>query len=864
MIIDMGDRAQRLNIPVHLTLPMPSKRVIPFLCSVPLPVGFKMPRAYLCSRGRVSCLLDGFQLVPDVVKHRTWYQFSGTASAAEDDPSNVSLLVVEHCGEGQVSNSCSNLITSNQRIALSNCSETTLLCAFRSDSCQSEIFVESPLVRLSNGIEFRGVLGRPVIKRSGKILSVTRYRIDFPSCTALRGCLDIWCWTAAGLIRWEFCIVNTQAAQHRHGLWDLGDKYSLYVQCMRIIVSVSHSVRNVYCSPARKEAFLEMNGSELFIHQESSGLPHWRHANHVNRLGRVSARFAGGVVQSSDRSMYTPALDPIIVLAGEKVLVTLALDPFWQVFPRAIRVSDKSMMIECFPSAPPGNQHQHELQPGERMRLRGIVIVSDNQLPDRRFVDWCSAPFHAVPDWTYLLNTGALAECCILSTPQREKWHQYISQIDIPAQLEVKVMRQDEYGWRHFGDVPADHEQYYYKGNLPFVSHFNNQYDLLCGLLYTLLYTKDRRLLPFIHALARHVADIDIYHTDADRPAYNHGLFWHTDHYDTAGLATHRSFSRLQGSNGRRQQGGGPSCEHLYSTGLYLYYLLSGEWWARDAVTELGEFVIACDESKNTLYRHFDRGQTGLASRTREEEYHGPGRGPGNAIETLLNAWLVTGNIAYLRKAKDLVHRCIHPKDNINALNLLDAENRWSYTVFLQAVLRYIVLTLLAKQVDKTMLYAVRSLVHYVHWMIHYERPYLDNPGLLEYPTETWPCQDLRKSLVMRWGALFTKPHSHYSEHMQAKANEIATAAWQEIERFETRYTTRPLALLLTVGFQEACVDLSVNSMLLDVVRDLTAGIDFRPPMKFLPIRARILQKLPTFLRWAYHVLRRFQERING
>ena len=40
--------------------------------------------------------------------------------------------------------------------------------------------------------------------------------------------------------------------------------------------------------------------------------------------------------------------------------------------------------------------------------------------------------------------------------------------------------------------------------------------------------------------LAHHVVDIDIYHTTRDRAAYSGGLFWHTIHYASAGTATHR------------------------------------------------------------------------------------------------------------------------------------------------------------------------------------------------------------------------------------------------------------------------------------------------------------------------------------
>ena len=44
-----------------------------------------------------------------------------------------------------------------------------------------------------------------------------------------------------------------------------------------------------------------------------------------------------------------------------------------------------------------------------------------------------------------------------------------------------------------------------------------------------------------MHELALHVRDIDVYHTDGDKSAYNHGLFWHTWHYVDVGTSNHRA-----------------------------------------------------------------------------------------------------------------------------------------------------------------------------------------------------------------------------------------------------------------------------------------------------------------------------------
>src|SRR5205814_910950 len=115
----------------------------------------------------------------------------------------------------------------------------------------------------------------------------------------------------------------------------------------------------------------------------------------------------------------------------------------------------------------------------------------------------------------------------------------------------------DEYGWRNFGDLYADHEAAFHRGPQPLVSHYNNQYDGIAGCAYQFMRSGDVRWWRLCAELAAHTTDIDIYHTDLDKAAYNRGLFWHTVHYVDAGLATHRSYPRAAGVGG-----GGPSPEH--------------------------------------------------------------------------------------------------------------------------------------------------------------------------------------------------------------------------------------------------------------------------------------------------------------
>ncbi len=172
------------------------------------------------------------------------------------------------------------------------------------------------------------------------------------------------------------------------------------------------------------------------------------------------------------------------------------------------------------------------------------------------------------------------------------------------------------------------------------ISHWNNQYDLVFGLGVRYIRGGDERWFELMEDMAWHVTDIDIYHTDEDKAAYNHGLFWHTVHYIDAGRANHRSYP--EGS-----VGGGPCAEHAYARGLLLYYCLTGETAIRDAVVELGEWILNLEDGSGTPFRWLSSADTGLSSASGNPYYHGPGRGPGNASETLLTAFELTGRRSF-------------------------------------------------------------------------------------------------------------------------------------------------------------------------------------------------------------------------
>src|SRR6185295_9745762 len=247
--------------------------------------------------------------------------------------------------------------------------------------------------------------------------------------------------------------------------------------------------------------------------------------------------------------------------------------------------------------------------------------------------------------------------------------------------------------------------------------------------------------------------------------------------------------------------GGGPANEHNYAAGLRMHWLLTGDRLSREAAIGLATWVINMDDGRKTILRWLARSYTGLASATQSPDYHGPGRGAGHSIMALLEGHRLTGERRYLAKAEQLIRRCVHPADDIAALELLDAERRWSYTVFLQALGKYLDHKSELGQVDAPYAYGRAALLHYAGWMAQHEEPYLDHPEKLEYPTETWAAQDVRKSDVFSFAAQHAEPAER--SRLLERARFFFDYSMAALLREKTRAMARPVVLLLSNGLMQ-------------------------------------------------------------
>jgi hypothetical protein len=726
-----------------------------------------------------------------------------------------------------------------------------------------------PLAGFASAVELTLARGCPspriesvAVEAAGPVRATVCLSGTFTGGSGLRFLARLCFFAGTGLVRLRLTIHNPHRAQHRGGLWDLGDAGSRLFRQLAVRFILGGTGPLVRWTAELGGPVASLEGGVLDIYQDSSGGDNWQSRNHVNRYGRVPCSFRGYRLRAGDKETKGLRANPVVALRGQDVTLAAALPEFWQQFPKGIHVEGPEIALRLFPGQ---FADAFELQGGEQKTHTLWLRVGPAEEPDPGVLAWVHQPatIQVPPRW--YAESGAIPH---LPAPDRDataELDELLGEaVSGPHSLFARREVIDEYGWRHYGDLYADHEEAHHTGLKPIVSHYNNQYDVVYGALLQYYRTGDARWAELLEPLARHVIDTDIYHTSKDRSAFSGGLFWHTDHYRDAATATHRGYSRANACPGQ-DYGGGPGSEHNYTDGLLHYYYLTGDPQARDTVLGLADWTLRMDDGRLNVLGVVDDGPTGLASATRHPDYHGPGRGAANSINTLLNAWLLSRdssvgqasvlarshpgqarmlalrqNACYLEKAEELIRRCIHPADDVEARGLLRLEDRWSYTVFLVVLARYLDLKAEAGDLDFMYAYSRAGLLHYASWMVEKERPYFERPEQLEYPTETWAAQEVRKANVFRLAARYAD--EPLRARLLAKGEEFARRAWADLNHFASRRTLRPLAVMMTEGTRDAFFRQGGESP----APPLNASYPFGSPAAFVPQKQRVLRRLKS------------------
>jgi hypothetical protein len=647
----------------------------------------------------------------------------------------------------------------------------------------------------------------------------------------------------------DVIIHNPRAAYHYGGLWDLGDPASFLFKDLSLSATLPAPPENISWQIDTGEPLQSANSSNWKLYQDSSGGNQWNSPNHVDHQNNPTVSFPGfrlNIDQLEQHKIYEgQRATPFLQTSGDSLFFSGAIFEFWQNFPKAIRLKENIFSMSLFPRE---SKTAFELQGGEQKRH--TVFFQAGKTNDYNAIPQLLAPLtvYVDPEW---ISKAETISYFTSAGNQQAQYQQYIDNIiEGKNSFFRKREKIDEFGWRNFGDIYADHEAVNHTGKTPFISHYNNQYDFIYGALIHFMRTGDKRWRNLAVPSARHVIDIDIYHTCLDKDAYNHGLFWHSDHYLQACTATHRAYSKKNKTNSG--YGGGTSNEHIYSSGLALYYFMTGDILAKETVLELAEYVLHMDDGGG-IFSLFDEGPTGLASQTVETSYHKPGRGPGNCINCLIDAYRLSSKRAYIDKAEELIRRCIHPQDDILSLHLDEPECRWSYLVFLQVVGKYLDYKSELGETGYSFFYARDSLLHYADWMAEHESPYQEVLHKVLIPTETWPAHDIRKCHIFHLAAKYS-PEKKRHEYAQ-KATYFYDRCLNDLLSYKTAYLTRPLVILCVYGYVHDYFLKNGYGM-----ESISRCYDFGSPQTFLPQRLRFkkhfLEKLKNTLRIVNQMIR--------
>jgi len=544
-------------------------------------------------------------------------------------------------------------------------------------------------------------------------------------------------------------IHNPHRARHSEYLWDLGDEGSINISELSLRYE-KLSADAVSYRAEEKLDWISVLNDECNLFQASSGGANWNSVNHVDADGQLQSTSKGYQIQTANtNTVKGDRATPVVwVETEQRTHWGFTLSKFWQNFPKSLSFSDTELCIGLFPIE---HGSTYELQGGER-KTHEIVFSFSEQ---KDSLDWVDRPDVFTVPTASAMNSQALRYA---ENEGGDAYNALISESLSPSNgFLAKREVIDEYGWRNFGDIFADHETLYHESDDLFISHYNNQYDPIYGFARQFLLTGDDRWYELMDDLAKHVLDIDIYRTDEDRVEYNHGLFWHTDHYKKASTCSHRSYSRDHYIDWHGDKGGGPGGEHCYTSGLVLYYQMTGNADARNAVLNLTNWVRfyyegnggVLDTLKNLAtgerrkFLSLIKGQKVLRYDYRLD------RGTGNYIRALLDSFEITRDKQYLAQVESIMVSTFSDVDDFSARDLDDPEYTWFYCIFLQEIILYLDIKRELNELDDAFIYARNALLHYVRWMVENETPYLSQPERLLFPNDTWITQDIRKANVL-------------------------------------------------------------------------------------------------------------------
>ncbi|MHC4954674.1 MAG: exo-rhamnogalacturonan lyase family protein [Planctomycetota bacterium] len=457
------------------------------------------------------------------------------------------------------------------------------------------------------------------------------------------GTYSVWLhfYAGSGLVRVLHRLENKNEAGHPGNFWDLGASGALWFDehRLRLDLAVGDGASVVVGGASGTVSGTLQSGAQIY--QDSSGGENWNSDNHWNGDEQVQTSFRGYRTHLNGTQVdsgYRPI--GYLDISDGQVGVAVSIRNFWQNFPNKLAIDDNTLDVSLWPSE---FAYDHEVQGGEYkthevMYYFHTDAAGANIDRARAFED----PLFARAPAAQFADSLALGYFVPANPAKNPEYETVVTRFVVPDDAGRSSVTQkehiDEFGWRNFGDMMADHESH--AGEIDWdvpISHYNNQYDGAFAALLHFVRNGNRALFDFGEAYARHTADIDIYHVDAaDEPTYGGGHFWHTTHDVNALTSAHRTWSKNHKDVYPGQSwldGGGPGLGHMYVRGLWTLYYLRGFYPARESALTVADF----------------------AQRRYSNSPGGDARSLGNTLYVLVDAYRETGESKYYDAMSTLV-----------------------------------------------------------------------------------------------------------------------------------------------------------------------------------------------------------------
>ncbi len=207
---------------------------------------------------------------------------------------------------------------------------------------------------LSADLEESGPL-RAVVRLDGNIKRAGRDWLDV--------IVRIHAYAGLSSVRCDVTLRNPRRARHPSGRWDLGDPGSAFIKAASLHWRrTAPSPMRLRCSPEINTPLQAME-TPFELSQDSSGGEHWRSTTHISRRREVPFRFRGYQLRAGGAHRQGNRATPIVVLGEGPASLALAVEHFWQNFPKAIVSDGVGITLHLFP---PECADIHEIQGGEQ------------------------------------------------------------------------------------------------------------------------------------------------------------------------------------------------------------------------------------------------------------------------------------------------------------------------------------------------------------------------------------------------------------------------------------------------------------------------------------------------------------------